>query len=365
MNRVLLTVDGRIPPTLAEEIAAGRRPRADYRVMAEVFGADVVDVTAAIAAGGRFAALLQRVGGAGLLLGWHCFRHRRRYATIVTDSEQIGMPYAALTWLARRRPRHVMISHRLSAPKKVVLHRALRLQRRVDVVAVYASSQQRFAVDRLGYRAEQVVLTPFMVDTEFWRDGAVEAAARPRPLLCAVGQELRDYPTMIAATRDLDVDVVLAAASPWSKRKDTTQDVDIPANVTVSSFHPFDLRQLYTDASIVVVPLQDSDFQSGITTILEAMSMSRPLVCTLTAGQTDAVVDGQNGVYVPLGDAAAMRRTIERLLADPDEAARLAAGARAWAEEHAAVERYAAGLARACGITPPAAGRTAPAAAPG
>lgn len=360
-RRVLLTVDGRIPPDLPGEIAAGRRPRADYVVMGEVFGADVVDVTGALAAGGRLAALLHRLGGAGPLLAWHCFRHRLRYEVVFTDSEQVGMPYAALTWFVRRRPRHVMIGHRISARKKVILHRLLQLQRRVDTVVLYASSQVSFAASRLRYRADQLVLTPFMVDTEFWREQAVEPASRPRPLLVAVGQELRDYPTLVEAIRGLDVDVVLAAASPWSKRADTTRAVDIPANVTVDSFHPFDLRQLYADAQLVVVPLQDSDFQSGITTILEAMSMSRAVVCTLTEGQTDTVIEGVNGVYVPPGDPGALRRTLERLLGDPDEVQRLAAGGRAWTEQHAAVERYAVGLARACGLTPPDGGRTAPA----
>ena len=89
-------------------------------------------------------------------------------------------------------------------------------------------------------------------------------------MICAVGLELRDYPTMVEAVRGLDVDVIVAAASPWSKRTDSSTDVDIPDNVRVSSYDHFALRQLYADASFVVVPLVENDFQAGITTILEA-----------------------------------------------------------------------------------------------
>ena len=53
----------------------------------------------------------------------------------------------------------------------------LRLQRRIDGVVVYASAQRTFAIDELGYRPDQVVLTPFMVDTDFWQD---DPAARRR-----------------------------------------------------------------------------------------------------------------------------------------------------------------------------------------
>ena len=61
-----------------------------------------------------------------LLLAWACFRSRRRYDTIVTDGEQVGLAAraapAADAPIGRRA--HVMIVHILSAPKKVLLYRA-------------------------------------------------------------------------------------------------------------------------------------------------------------------------------------------------------------------------------------------------
>ncbi len=187
-----------------------------------------------------------------------------------------------------------MIGHRLSARKKVLVHRVLRLHRRVDHVIVYASEQRRFAIETLGYPPDRVLLHPFMVDTKFWRPDHVVASLRSRPIICAVGQELRDYPTFVEAVRGLDADVIIAAASPWSKRADTSAGLDIPPNVTVRACDQFELRQLYADAALVVVPLQETDFQAGITSILEAMSMARAIVCTRTTGQTDTIVDGRD-----------------------------------------------------------------------
>ena len=262
--------------------------------MKAAFDAELLDRSATRRELGRIGALLERVGGPNLVMALACFLRRRRHRTVFTDGEQVGLPYAALCWLTRHRPRHVMIGHRLSARKKLLVHRALRLQRRVDVVVVYASEQRRIAIETLGYPPERVVLHPFMVDTEFWRPEHVTVAPRSRPLICAVGQELRDYPTLIEAVRGLDADVVVAAASPWSKREDTSAGLDVPPNVTVRACDPFDLRQLYADAALVVVPLQETDFQAGITTILEAMSMSRAIVCTRTTGQTDTIVEGRD-----------------------------------------------------------------------
>jgi glycosyltransferase involved in cell wall biosynthesis len=351
---VLLTVSGTIPPDLDNEIEQGRRPRADYRELARVLDADVIDYADAVRSrGGR---LLGRILGDDVLLAWACFRRRGRYEVVFTDGEQVGLPFAALTWLTRRRPRHVMIGHRLSPRKKVVLHRMLRLRNRIDRVIVYATAQRRFAIEALGYPPERVLLTTFMVDTDFWRPDRVAAAPRHRPMICAVGLELRDYPTLVEAVRGLAVDVIVAAASPWSKRADSSAGLDIPANVDVRGFSLFDLRQLYADASFVVVPLQETDFQAGITTILEAMSMGKAVICTRTIGQTDAIVDNENGLYVSSGDVDALRAAIERLLADPATAARLGAGGQRWVHEHADIDVYAR---RIGDVVPALAGRDA------
>jgi glycosyltransferase involved in cell wall biosynthesis len=343
-NRVLLTVSGTIPPDLTSEIEQGRRPRADYLELARAFGADVVDYRDARLARGRGGRVISRVLGEDALLAWTCFRRRKQYDVVFTDGEQVGLPFAVLLWLTRRRPRHVMIGHRLSPRKKAVLHRMLRLRSRIDYVVVYASAQRRFAIDALGYSPTRVLLTTFMVDTEFWRPERVTAAGRDRPLICAVGQELRDYPTLVEAVRGLDVDVIVAAASPWSKREDSSAGLDIPANVDVRGFNLFDLRQLYADASFVVVPLQETDFQAGITTILEGMAMGRAVVCTCTTGQTDTIVDGENGVYVPPLDAERLRAAIQRLLDDPAAATQLAEAGQRWVRDHADIDVYAARL---------------------
>ncbi|MET0143294.1 MAG: glycosyltransferase family 4 protein [Ilumatobacteraceae bacterium] len=340
----LLTVSGTIDPGVQSTIESGRRPRADYLEMAAAFGADVIDYPEARRATGRIGRLVHRLGGDDAVLALACFRRRRRYRTVFTDGEQVGIPYAVLTWLARRRPRHVMIGHVLSPRKKALIHRLLHLQRRIDIVVVYAQAQRAFAVDQLGYRPDQVVLTPFMVDTAFWAPEHVVPTGRPRPMICSVGLERRDYPTLVDAVRDLDVDVVVAAASPWSKRSSSASGIDIPTNVEVRSFDQFELRALYGDCAFVVVPLEETDFQAGITTILEAMSMAKAVVCSLTVGQTDTIVDDVNGLYVPPGDAAALRSAIERLLAEPELADRLGAAGREWCRAHADIEVYASDL---------------------
>jgi glycosyltransferase involved in cell wall biosynthesis len=344
VTRVLLTVSGTVDPDVAEQVAEGRRPRPDYVELAAAMGAERLDVADARRRAGRWGRVVERLAGRGVLLAWVCFRERRRYDAIFTDGEQVGLPLAWLCRLtARALPAHVMIVHIMSVPKKAWLYRLFRLGRYIDTMVVYSMAQRRYIAEELGFPADRVVWTPFTVDTRFF--SPAEVTARPRRMICTAGLEFRDYPTLIEAVRDLDVDIVIAAASNWSKRADTTAGAELPPNVEVCSLGYVELRQLYADAEFVVMPLQDVEFQAGITTILEAMAMSKAVICSRTKGQTDVIVDGTTGVYVGPGEAWELRDAIAGLLDDPDRATRIGAAARRYAEEQCDVAGYAERLA--------------------
>jgi glycosyltransferase involved in cell wall biosynthesis len=343
MADVLLTVSGVVAPDVAEQVARGIRPRADYRELANAFGADVIDYAEARRSAGWFGRLLERAGGPDLALAWVCFRRRGRYRAIFTDGEQIGVP---LAWFSKfvgagtRGPRHLMIVHILSVKKKMLFFDRFGVQSHIDRFFVYSTWQKRFIESRWRIAPERVVFTPFMVDTRFFAPEQVTPNRDSTPLICSVGLEARDYPTLLAAVRGLDARVTIAAASPWSKRADSTRDQEIPENVTVRRFSQFELRQLYADSRFMVMPLHSVDFQAGVTAILEAMAMGRAVICTRTPGQTDVIVDGETGLYVPPGDAQALRAAIERLLADPQEAERMGQAGRRLVEQSMSLDCY-------------------------
>ena len=94
---VLLTVSGTIPADLDEQIAAGRRPRADYVEMAGAFDADLLDHAAA-RRGDRPARAADRPARRRATPCWRgpASGGASATATIFTDGEQVGLPYAAL-----------------------------------------------------------------------------------------------------------------------------------------------------------------------------------------------------------------------------------------------------------------------------
>src|SRR6266851_233385 len=234
----------------------GRAPRKDYRVLQEAMHADMLD--RACVDRSRYARLLARIAGTATAQAWLAFIARHRYKAIVTDGEHIGIPLALLLKLARSRVAHVTIGHRITAAKKRIFFRWLRVHTHISQIALHSRRQYELATHTLGIPVDRLALVPYQVDPDFWRPQVGRSDER---LICSAGLEFRDYPTLAQAVEGLDVRVVIGAASHWSKRRNTAVDATRPTNVEVSKFDYVALRDLYARAMLVVVPLDDTDFQ--------------------------------------------------------------------------------------------------------
>ena len=110
-------------------------------------------------------------------------------------------------------------------------------------------------------------------------------------------------------------------------------------------FTQYELRQLYADSCFMVMPLENVNFQAGVTAILECLAMGKAVICSRVPGQTDVVVEGENGRYVPPGDPSTLGTEIRRLLSRPEEAARMGANGRKLVECQMNLDLYVQKLA--------------------
>ncbi|MCC6178396.1 MAG: glycosyltransferase [Chloroflexi bacterium] len=328
--RHAIVVSARIPPTLRADVAAGHVPRRDYLDLSDALDGQILNNTYQPSKGGMVAA--------GLSQAIHAFRRRAEYDVVLTDSEHVGIPLALLFKRAGVRKRHIMIAHWLSPAKKVVLFRGFRLGTHVDVVVTYSATQQRVALERLSLPAGQVVRILHPADHSFWHP----LGHRAEGVICSAGLEFRDYPTLIQAAGSLDLQVDIAAASPWSQRADMSGRTFLPENVHVGRRSYAELRELYDRAAFVVVPVFDVDFQAGSLVMYEAMAMGKAIVATRTrAHQAGEILrDGETGLLVPPDDPRALRSAIHYLQRSPDEAARMGRTARRLVEDGLNHEQY-------------------------
>jgi glycosyltransferase involved in cell wall biosynthesis len=201
----------------------------------------------------------------------------------------------------------------------------------VDGVLCLTNNQQRIA-EELGARG-RAVCVGYNIDTDFFSPRESSDGS----YILAVGRDVsRDYETLIDAVRDCPLEV----------RIRTTEKLNIPAdciaNISIEDnwLSYGDLRELYGKSKFVVLPLKNVLHPGGITSLAEAMSMGKAIICSASNGLADFLRPGENALVVPAGDRDAMRSAIKLLDTDAAERKRLGEGARKFAEKELSNTRF-------------------------
>lgn len=262
---------------------------------------------------------------------------RRRYDVVITWAERLGLPFALLLKLTASRTPHVTLSSWISGGKKAFLLKLVHSH--ISRILMWSSVQRDFAVNSLGIPPRKITFIKKFADQKFWRPMNVET-----DMICSVGVEMRDYPTLIEAMRGLDIPCHIAAGLNRGIMYDTVAAIDsrddLPPNITVGKKRYGDLRDLYARSRFVVIPLRASDTDNGLTCMLEAMAMGKAVICSRIRGQVDVLQDGVTGIFVNQGDPADLRRAILELWNDPDRAAQLGRNGREYLERHHTIEQF-------------------------
>ncbi len=264
-----------------------------------------------------------------------------RYDAIVSWTEKLALPFAGLLKLTGRRMPHVSILLWISQRKKSELLK--RVHSHIDRLIIPAPLQRDFAVKVLGIPPEKVVPLRWGVEHRFWRP--MESAT---DMICAVGSEMRDYPTLIEAMRGLSIRCHIAAGTTRSIVSSWVKSIDaagaLPPNLTVGKKSFAELRALYARSRFLVVPLLPTDNDNGVTSLLEAMAMERAVICSRVNGQVGVVTEGETGLLVPPGDPRALREAIQYLWDHPEVAEGMGKAGRRFVERHHTFEGFVEGV---------------------
>jgi len=334
-RRALMLVSATADGTLRREVEDGLRPRPEYLVLERDHGVELLDWSRLPGSPRGRSAWSSAVHVAAAL------RSLDRHDVAFSDSEHVGIPLAvAMRTLGIDTP-HLVIGHHLTTPAKARVFRRTGAHRSMTRILVHSELQGELAHRELGVPQAKLVVVPYYADTTFWRPMDV-ASER---LVVAAGREHRDYAILAEACGTMNAQVFVAAGSVHSPAATSHEPLVWPTNFQrgFAGYHA--LRELYARASVVVVPLVETDFQAGVTTVLEAMSMGKAVVVTATKGQSRLVVDGVTGMCVPPNNAAMLRDAIGFLLDNEMERRRLGQAAREAVVNDWSVEAYARRLA--------------------
>lgn len=266
---------------------------------------------------------------------FEAFLIKNRYDAVISWAERLGLPFALLLKLTGSQIPHVAILPRVSKPRTAKMLR--RVSSHIDRMIFWSSVQRDFAVNTLKIAPSKAIHLKWLVDQNFWRP-----MARETDMICSVGREMRDYRTLVAAMQGVGIRCHIAAGT-GRRTKDSVGAIDdpgLPPNVTVGRKSFVELRELYARSRFVVVPLLPTDSDNGVSVIVQAMAMGKPVICSRTQGQVDVIQDGRTGIFVPPGDAIALREAIQYLWDHPDVTDQMGKEARKYIEENHALDQF-------------------------
>jgi glycosyltransferase involved in cell wall biosynthesis len=329
-------------------IEAGFHPRAEYSVFfqrnrVKLFTFQDVQNSRSV-----FARLLRRSRSVYWDLAWTARRAQARLDGLIATGEDVGLPLALFSQVAVRRAPVYVITHGsyFGSPKFSPFMRLLRHATNVHYLCL-SESLRRALIDQFGVPERQVHNTGYGVDTQFFQPPTEGAGA---PVIVSAGTAKRDYRTLINAVAPLNVPLRIAADSAWfPSHVDTGRN--LPPNVEVRSWGNYQgLRDLYAQASFVVVPLHPARHACGYAVIAEAMAMGKAVIATRTDAISDFLVDGETGFYVQPGDVHDLRAKLAYLLDNPAVAQRMGRASRERMEQLFSVEAYCQRMEQVTGL---------------
>jgi glycogen(starch) synthase len=204
--------------------------------------------------------------------------------------------------------------------------------RRADAVVAITPALARH-LTRTGVDASRIHVAPPAVDASLFQATHPDPFPHiPRPRLLFVGRlapekcpETLVHAASLASSEKLNL--ILLGDGPLRPRVERAiAEAGLDSRVHVEGFAPHRLvaaAMAHSDA--VVLPSIAEELGMAV---LEALQAGLPVIASRTGGIPGVVRDGENGLLVPPGDAAALAAAIDRFLCEPGLASRLAAGAK-------------------------------------
>jgi len=231
-----------------------------------------------------------------------------------------------------RDPRSLPASYRQAT-------RALEALRSADLAISYSSAMDRHLATNGVQRRSVVPYFPTLAA----KTGSGHAERR-RVLFAGRIVTPKGVGTLVRAAREVDAEFVVCGDG-WQlpAMRKLARRLGVEQRVRFTGWLDADrLAQEFADASVVAVPsLWPEPF--GIVGI-EAFATGRPVVASATGGIGDWLEDGVSGLAVAPGDARALARALNELLADPERQRSMGAAGRAMVAARFSSEQHVAAI---------------------
>ena len=208
--------------------------------------------------------------------------------------------------------------------------------RGATVVVPAARVNRDEIVERVGFPAERLVVSPLGVDTSRFVPTARDAGSGRSLRIVSVARlnPTKGHLDTLAALRqtldaDVDASLTLAGAGPDEQAiRDEIARLNLQDHVTLPG--PADEAQVIEllQSADVFVLASFGQGEASPVAVIEAMACGCAVVCSVVGGTADMIDDGTNGLLFPQRDADALAAHLIHLAKHPEDRQRLGVAAR-------------------------------------
>lgn len=272
------------------------------------------------------------------------------------------------TWkiLSCREHYDVLYATHTRGIEPIVLLHAIGLYRKRIVVwhhqpVVKARSRVREALARLFYKgmdhmiffSEKLIqdslksekADPARMSMVHWGADLAFYDSLPRPLqrkgFISTGKELRDYKTLTEAFNNTGLPLTLFTQK---QQEGMFTDLEIKENINLQfgdRLMPYEIALLVAQSQCVCICCRQSNYTVGLTTVVEALALGLPILCTRNPQMPMDLEAEGCGIYLEPYDTKGWEQAIRYIYDHPEEAKEMGRKGRLLAEKYYNVEQCA------------------------
>ena len=191
-----------------------------------------------------------------------------------------------------------------------------------------------------GSTKDWLVENQYGVDLTFWTPNKIKW---DKGYILSVGTDgRRDYELLIEAATHIEWQVKIVARVKPEKRLGNVEFIG-GGIFSSNGLTDIELRRLYREASLVVIPLKQTNQPSGQSVALQAMACGTPVVITEINGlwNRDVLKNKENICLVPVGDLPCLVETINDLMTNVEKRALIGSNGQVIAQKYGNIEQFA------------------------
>ncbi len=209
-----------------------------------------------------------------------------------------------------------------------------------DAIISLVEAQRHAVVRTFGVSSERCHFLPMPVECGFFK--ALNPSVESEFFLAVGTNDGKDFETLLEALPLGEKLVIVTDRFNAAKiRAHRCFGAGIEVYESVSAL---ELRELYRQARLVVIPLADTGHGSGHTVFVENLALGKILVVSGSKSMRGYLKSGVNAISVPVGDSAALRAALQGVVAHPEQFAEMRERAAQDARARFDVMEFARGL---------------------